>query len=264
MHPAGYHEACRFLAAVDAMVGALGHEDSRALREDARAAFEARTGAFRPEDPWFEARSRAFIDDALAQKHVLAGIEPRLPAEARPWIAPFARAHRGLFSVEGDDGNALVVRDLFSGVELYVTDLDESTTIALDAARGLFDVRLVGFDDARLGACDDVPPCEPARRQPCVGVLPGLVFHAEESTPHIEEVVVAAKAMGLRAGAALDALLRMEHKYRSLARMKPAYAYKKEALAPARSAPEDSGVRPSATDRARLRSRLTKDPDSRT
>lgn len=246
MHPAENQEACRFLAAVDAMVVALGHEDSRALREDARAAFEARTGAFRPEDPWFEARSRAFIDDALAQKHVLAGLEPRLRAEARAWIAPFARAHRGLFSVEGDDGNAVVVRDIFSGVELYVTDLDESTTIALDAARGLFDARLVGKDGVT----------------PCMGVLPGLVFHAEESTPHIEEVIVAAKAMGLRAGAALDALLRMEHKYRSLARMKPAYAYKKESLAPARTAPEDSGGRSSTGDRARLRSRLTKDHDS--
>jgi hypothetical protein len=245
MHPDGYHEACRFLAAVDAMIGALGHEDSRALREDARTAFEARTGAFCPEDPWFEARSRAFIDDALTRKEVLSGLAPRLPPEAQPWLEPFARAHRGLFTVEDEDGDVLLVRDLYSGVELYVTNLDESTEIALDAARGLFDARLVGFADP-----------------PCVGVLPGPVFHAEESTPHITEVVMAAKAMGLPAAEALDALLRMEHKYRSLSRMKPAYAYKKEALAPARPAAEDAARGLGGA--ARLRSRLTKDPDSGT
>ena len=249
MQPDGFHGACPFLPAVDAMLGALGAEESRALREDARAAFEARTGAFRPEDPWFEARSRAFIDDALTQADVLAGLRPRLSAEAQAWITPFARAHRGLFEVKDDDGDVLLVRDLYSGVELYVTDLDESTAIALDAARGRFDARLVGFADP-----------------PCVGALPGPVFHAEESTPHIKEVVLAAKASGMSAGEALDALLRMEHKYRSLSRMKPAYAYKKEALAPA---PTRSGAGASDTGRhltgaALLRSRLTKDPDSGT
>ncbi len=245
MHPAGTHEASRFLAAVDALIGALGHEDSRALREEARASFEVRTGAFTPEDPWFEARSRAFIDDALTQKDVLAGLMARLPAEAQAWATPFARAHRGLFEVEDDDGDVLLVHDLFSGAELYVTDLDESTAIALDAARGLFDARLVGF-------------AEPA----CVGVLPGPVFHGEESTPHIKEVVAAAKEMGLHAGEALDALLRMEHKYRSLSRMKPAYAYKKEALVlvPPRAPDNGNGL----TGAALLRSRLTKDPDSGT
>ena len=218
---------------------------ARALREGARATFEARTGSYRPEDPWFEARSRAFLDDALTRKDVLDGLAPELPEEARAWLPSFARAHRGLFSVEEDDGDVLLVRDIYSGVELYVTDLDESTAIALDAARGLFDARLVGAADPT-----------------CVGALPGPVFHAEESTPHIEEVVKAAKAMGLSAGDALDALLRMEHKYRSLSRMKPAYAYKKEALAPASaaSAADESGRHLTA----RLRSRLTKDPDSGT
>ena len=245
MQPAGYHEPCRFLAAVDAMIGALGQDDCRALREDARAAFEARTGAFTPEDSWFEARSRAFIDDALTQKKLLAGLAPYLPAAARAWAAPFARAHRGLFEVMDDDGDVLLLHDLYSGAELYVTDLDESTAIALDAARGLFDARLIG-----------------AAEPPCIGVLPGPVFHAEESTPHIKDVVTAAKELGLCAGDALDALLRMEHKFRSLARMKPAYAYKLEALAPATDVPAKVPLGRSGS--AAARSRLTKDPDSGT
>ena len=238
----------RFLAAVDAMIGAFGHEDSRALREAARATFEARTGTFRPEDPWFEARSRAFIDDALTLPEVLEGLTPRLPPEAQAWTAPFARAHRGIFEAVDDDGDALLVRDLFSNAVFLVTDLDESTAIALDAARGLFDARLVGFADP-----------------PCVGVLPGPVFHDEEATPAIKEVLVAAKAMGLRAQDALDALLRMEHKHRSLSRMKPAYAYKKEALvlAPTVQAGQaGQGQEPKSA--LGLRSRLTKRADSGT
>jgi len=233
--------ACSFLTAVEALIAALGGDSCRALREQARAAFEARTGAFLPEDPWFEARSRAFIDDALTQRTVLSGLSDAVPPEVRPWLDALARSHRGLFSVEEDDGDALLVRDIYSGVELYVTDLDESTAIALDAARGLFDARLVGFSNP-----------------PCVGALPGPVFHSEESTPHIQEVVDAAKASGMPANEALDALLRMEHKYRSLSRMKPAYAYKKEALAFSPSSGTSSGTN------APIRTRLTKDPDSGT
>jgi hypothetical protein len=235
----------RFLSAVDALIGAFGSEESRASRETARAAFELRTGAFRPEDPWFEARSRAFIDDALTQESVLSGLCARLPEEAQAWLPAFGRAHRGLFEVQEDDGDVLLVRDLVSGVELFVTDLDESTAIALDAARGLFDARLVGF-------------AEPAG----IGALPGPVFHVEEATPLIKDVLLAAREQGLSSTDTLDALLRMEHKHRSLSRMKPTYAYKKEALARTPVTPHEGSGPHDAKGVLLLRSRLTKRADS--
>jgi hypothetical protein len=62
-----------------------------------RAAFEAKTGAFAPEDPWFEERSRAFWNDAATReafgREVVSGLTPD---QAR-WLAPLERAHRGLF-----------------------------------------------------------------------------------------------------------------------------------------------------------------------
>ena len=79
--------ACSFLTAVEALIAALGSDSCRALREQARAAFEARTGAFLPEDPWFEARSRAFIDDALTQRTVLSGLSDASPAIQQAGLA---------------------------------------------------------------------------------------------------------------------------------------------------------------------------------
>src|SRR5580700_5242471 len=52
-----------------------------------RRAFEERTGAFGPDDPWFEARSRAFWDDVMTRQSAVEGLlagmnegDPR-----RPW-----------------------------------------------------------------------------------------------------------------------------------------------------------------------------------
>jgi hypothetical protein len=202
-----------FTAAYEALIQRFSDESFSAERARARAEFERRTGAFAPEDAWFEARSRAFIDDALTQRAVLSALEPALTEEVCAWLPSFERAHRGLFeTVDGDEGE-LVVRDVWSGIELLVTDADESTSLALDAARGLFDARAVGRD-APL----------------CIAILPGAVFHAEEATEPLMKVVAAAKKRGLRTGAALDALLRMEHKWRTLSRMKPSYAYREDGL----------------------------------
>src|SRR5213080_4531956 len=91
------------VAAYDAVV-ALGAgslaEDARRMRE----VFQKRTGGFLPEDPWFEARSRAFWDDALTTQGFAALAKDELDDALIP---RFARAHRGLFQVmDVDDAGA--------------------------------------------------------------------------------------------------------------------------------------------------------------
>src|SRR5689334_13141382 len=140
--------AAKLLAAYDALVAktAEATEEATALRE----AFQRRTGAFGPEDPWFETRSRALWDDVVASPGF-----------------PYARAHRGFFIVSdegpesvGAEGDALLV-DLWSGAELVVRHLDEAQALALDHAEGPMDARVV-----------------PAGDPPALYVLPGAYHHA--------------------------------------------------------------------------------------
>src|SRR5215831_20692892 len=84
---------------------------------EAREDFQRRTGAFGPEDAWFESRSRAFWDDALTSGALAELAAHSVPPEARAWIAPLARAHRGLFEVVASTGGTTVLCDLMSGAE---------------------------------------------------------------------------------------------------------------------------------------------------
>ncbi len=186
-----------------------------------RAAFEARTGAFSPEDPWFEARSRAFWDDAVTTQGFAREVEAELPAGARPWVGPLARAHRGLFvtgSAASGGGHrpvpgTLVVRDLWGGAEMVVHAIDETMRDALAAASAPLDARLVGSDDP-----------------PRVAMLPGAVFHPADAAGPIGAVIARAKAEQRRGQEVLDALLRMERGLRASARVKAAYAYRPDRL----------------------------------
>ena len=60
-------DAGSFHATFERLVAKVGAatppDEMRALHR----AFEQRTGAFGPDDPWFESRSRAFWDDALTR-----------------------------------------------------------------------------------------------------------------------------------------------------------------------------------------------------
>ena len=175
-----------------------------------RAAFEARTGAFAPEDAWFEERSRAFWCDAVTAGRFGRLVEAQLGEEERAWLGPLQRAHRGLFRAE-EEGRLV---DAWSGAELVVTSLDEASRAELDAAAGqLFDARVVGTDEPYV-----------------VALLPGAVFHPRDATAVIPPLVAAARGRGLPTADALDALLRMERLLRSLSRVKAAYAYRAEAL----------------------------------
>jgi hypothetical protein len=190
----------------------LGGAPERAARvAEMRARFEARTGAFAPEDGWFEERSRAFWCDAVTGGGFGREVQALLADDERAWLGPLERAHRGLFRAEG----ALLV-DVWSGAELEPTVTDEASRAELDAASGqLFDARVVGSDDPFA-----------------VALLPGAVFHPRDATAAIEPVLAAARARDLSTGETLDALLRMERTLRSLSRVKAQYAYRPEALSP--------------------------------
>jgi hypothetical protein len=179
-----------------------------------RADFEARTGAFTPEDAWFEERSRAFWIDAVTRGRFGREVGESLDMAERRWLEPLERAHRGLFRTER---GRLV--DVWSGVVLAPGVIDEASRAELDAASGqLFDARIVGCDDP-----------------PIVALLPGAVFPPRQATAAIEPVLVAARAAQLAVDETLDRLLVMERVLRSLSRVKAAYAYRADALVAAPS-----------------------------
>jgi hypothetical protein len=136
-------------------------------------------------------------------------VRGQLSEDERVWLGPLERAHRGLFRAEG----TLLV-DEWSGAELVVTSMDEASRAELDAAAGqLFDARVVGTDEPYV-----------------VALLPGAVFHSRDATAAIAPVLAAAHARTLPTTDALDALLRMARMFRSLSRVKAAYAYRPDAL----------------------------------
>jgi hypothetical protein len=191
----------------------LGGAAERApLVAQMRAQFEARTGAFAPEDGWFEERSRAFWCDAVTTGRFGREVEGELTRDDLAWLGPLERAHRGLFRATG-----AVLVDAWSGAELVVGLVDDAARAELDAASGqLFDARVAGHDEPLV-----------------VALLPGAIFHPREATPMIESVVAEAHARGLSTIDTLDALLRMERTLRSLTRVKASYAYRPDALAAA-------------------------------
>jgi hypothetical protein len=205
-------------------LGGAAQESDRGRRVlEMRAAFEARTGAFAPEDAWFEERSRAFWCDAITRGRFGRDVENELPPEDREWLGPLERAHRGLFQrvsprpggrggLRGPQGEILV--DVWSGADIVVTALDDASRAELEAAAGqLLDARIVGTDEPLV-----------------IALLPGAVFHPRHATAAIHDVLGAAHASHLSTHDTLDALLRMERTLRALSRVKATYAYRAEAL----------------------------------
>jgi hypothetical protein len=195
-----------------ARIAHLGGEPTRATRvAEMRALFESRTGAFAPDDDWFEERSRAFWCDAVTGARFGREIASELTGAEQAWLGPLERAHRGLFRAEG----AKLV-DVWSGAELLVTAFGEESEAELRAASGqLFDARVAAIDGPLV-----------------VALLPGGVFHPRDATAAIAPVLAAGRDRGLSTGEVLDALLRMERALRSLSRVKAAYAYRPDALTP--------------------------------
>ncbi len=184
-----------------------------------RAEFEAKTGSFASSDPYFEVRSAAFWDDTLTRQAVGRELLPELGREAAALVEPLARAHRGLFRAAranearagARDGFHLV--DEWSGAEFIALPASEGLRDALASAAGLIDGRVLGAPGHG------------------VVMLPGALFHAPDALEPMRALLVLAKERAMETHALLDALLRMDHALRSLSRVKPAFAYRKEALA---------------------------------
>jgi hypothetical protein len=196
-----------------ASLGLEARHEARALAM--RKAFEARTGAFGPEVPYFEARSRAFWDDAVTRQGFADLVLPELVAPARPWARVLGRAHRGLFYASQTVGLWLL-RDIWSGAEFLVSDVDDAIRSSWSAPAGPFDGRVAAL----------ASPDGPVR----VGILPGALFHPEDAAEAIDDVLDVAREQALETGDVLDALLRMEDALRTMSRVKPAYAYRAQAL----------------------------------
>jgi hypothetical protein len=184
-----------------------------------REAFEVRTGAFGPEDPWFEARSRAFWDDALTAQGFARLAAPHAEGDVAEVVARFDRAHRGVFLVEDVDDRGAHLVDLWSGSELLVRHLDEAQAVTLEHAEGAMDARVVAGPRG-----DDAAPA--------LFVLPGAVHHAPDAMDALVKVIAAAREREMTTGDALDALLRMELVFKSSSRVKAAFAYRTESLQP--------------------------------
>ena len=206
------------LEAYSAIVTELGGAPLAERVAAARAAFQARTGAFGPEDAWFEARSRAFWDFATTAGG-LADLAAGASEEARAWVPALARAHRGLFVVNDRprEDDATVLECLLTGVAFMIDDVEPGTRDALLAASAPFDGRVVAAG----------PPASTPLR---IALLPGAVFHPEDAADPIKKVLDVARTKGLTRDQTLDALLRMELSLRSLSRVKASYAYRPEAL----------------------------------
>jgi hypothetical protein len=185
-------------------------------RADAlRKAFFARTQGAVASQLETETRVRASWDDALTTGGLAATISEGLddPAE-RSLARAISRAHRSIFRLATDHGRR-IAEDLLSGAWFLILPRDDMgrADFAGDATdeEPLFDARIVAASDG-------------------CAVLPGMIFHPTDAAPHIYQIIGAAHARGLPPGQICDLLLRMEHTFSTLSRVKIAFAYRLEAL----------------------------------
>jgi hypothetical protein len=200
-------------AALDELASLAASPEHAQYLRDKRALFAQRTGAFGPEDPWFEVRSRAFWDWFVTRGGFAARAHDALSDGARAWCGPLERAHRALFMVV-HRSSPLVLRDVLGGAEFEIDQVDPGLRDALAAAESPVDGWLVGS-----------PPPDA-----WVALLPGALFHPEEARAPIERILAEAKRRKMSVVDTLDALLRMERNLRASSRVKAAFAYRAEAL----------------------------------
>lgn len=184
---------------------------SQALRQ----AFFERSGRYEPDHPSAGSRDAAGWEDALVRGglagELAAGFED---AAERGIVLALAGAHRGIFVFERS-GESIIARDLWSRAEFVMLPRDD---VARELPRG--------------GLAADSPLCQArllASADGCA-VLPGTVFHPADAREAIERVLGTARAEARDPDDVLDSLLRMEHTWRTLSRVKVGYAYRPEAL----------------------------------
>jgi len=200
-------------AAYEAIIGLGDTSELGAAALEMRAEFQRRTGAYGPEDAWFENRSRAFWDDALASQGFAVRAAAQLGEDEQAIARCIARSHRGFFLVDEVDERRAHLIDAWSGAELLVRLIDETQALTLEHAEGPMDARVTSAP----GTTD-------------LFVLPGAYHHPADALEHAMDVLAIAKERSYTTRDALDALLRMELVLRSSSRVKAPFAYRIENL----------------------------------
>ena len=184
---------------------------SQALRQ----AFFEKSGRFEPDHPSAGSRDAAGWEDALVRGGLAAELATGFDdAAERGIVLALANAHRGVFVFDRAD-DSIIARDLWSRAEFLMLARDD---VARELAHG--------------GLAADSPLCQArllASPDGCA-VLPGTVFHPADAREAIERVLASARGEARRTDDVLDSLLRMEHTWRTLSRVKVGYAYRPEAL----------------------------------
>jgi hypothetical protein len=180
-----------------------------------REAFLRRTSSSTPGGPTEpEDRMRAAWDDALTTGGLAAELASGLEDRGERALARvLSRAHRSVFRMSLL-GSHRIATDVLGGASFLVLPRDDigREVLALGGEDApLFEARIVAATDG-------------------CAMLPGIIFHPPDATPLIDEICNAAEKRGMSAGDLCDALLRMQHTFRNLSRVKIGYAYKVEAL----------------------------------
>lgn len=202
-------------AVYDELLARASAPGSRDRATALRNAFLKRTSSSTPgagAEP--EDRERAAWDDALTTGGLAAELADGLddPSE-RALARVLSRAHRAVFRMTLL-GTRRAAHDVLSGASFLVLPRDDIGREVLASEgddQSLFEARIVAASDG-------------------CAMLPGIVFHPPDATPLIYDVLTAGKQRGMSRHDLCDALLRMQHTFRNLARVKIGYAYKVEAL----------------------------------
>lgn len=202
-------------AVYDALLERASRPPFQARAQSLRAQFFERCGQYESDHPGSGPRDAAAWEDALVRGGLAREIAAELDDPAEREVAQaLASAHRGVF-VFDSVADRLVARDLWSGAALLVLPRDD-----------------IGRELSRIDGKAESPLCQArllGSGEGCA-VLPGTVFHPVDARPALEQVLAEARQRGLSTDRVLDAVLRMEHRWRSLSRVKVGYAYRSDAL----------------------------------
>ena len=202
-------------AAYDALLTRANEPPFRDVARSLKKDFGARCGWYEVDHPGSEAREAAAWEDALARGGLARMIASELRETELGQLAwAVERAHHGVFVFERGAPGVLAC-DLWSGAEFVLARTD-ALVHSLPAEHvgedsPLCQGRLIGTPDG------------------CV-LLPGMVFHPTDARSALSRVLHVARERRMSRDDTLDALLRMEHTFHTLSRIKIAFAYRPEAL----------------------------------
>ncbi len=186
-------------------------ERARTLRNQ----FAERCGRFEADDENAGERDAAAWEDVLVHGGLASAIADTMQDAAEADLARgFAAAQRGVFRFEKSE-SALVAHDLWSGAAFLLLDKDD-----------------IGRDIATASERMATPICEGrvlASVEGCA-ILPGAVFHPPDAGAAIAATLVVARERQMKTDEALDALLRMHHKFQTYTRLRVELAYSPDGL----------------------------------